>query len=233
MSHVTGVIGISSGESARYATFYDELTQVDRPENVVVLQAAGLYIQKNRDQLAKQALALGAEWIWYVDDDHFFPPDTLTKLLAHNVDIVSAVAVRRVAPFLPVVYYEEDADGEVQKHSFAGDDIGLKPVLAAGAGCILVKTHVHTAMGAPYWRFGTTKSGELDGEDIEFCKRARANGFTIWYDFNAPIGHKTTVIVYPQRKPDQWYIQMIDSKGVLIGERPTAPRIIQPTPRLA
>ena len=233
MANVTGVIGISSGESARYATFYDELTQVERPDNVVVLHATGLYIQKNRDQLARQALELEAEWIWYVDDDHIFPPDTLEKLLAHNVDIVSAVAVKRASPFLPIAYDDEDADGEAQNHRFATDDVGLKPVLATGAGCLLVRTPVHTAMGAPYWRFGMTKSGELDGEDIEFCKRARAKGFTIWYDFDAPIGHKMTVVAYPQYTRGQWHIQLLDSKGVLIGERPTAPRILQPTSRLA
>ena len=223
---IPGVIGISSGESSRYASFYDELTQVERPEGTIVSHAVGLYIQKNRDQLAAHAIELGAEWIWYVDDDHVFPPDTLQKLLAHNVDIVSGVYVKRVAPFLPVVYDHEDTNGEMTRHPFTSQDIGLKPVLALGGGCLLVKTHVHVALGAPYWRFGTTLTGEMDGEDIDFCKRARANGFTVWCDFNAPVGHRTTVVAYPQqREPGQWHLRLLDSKGALIVEGNASQRV--------
>ena len=224
--HVTGVIGISSGESARYASFYDELTQVDRPDNVVVSHAVGLYINKNRDQLAAHALDLGAEWIWYVDDDHVFYPDTLEKLLAHDVDIVSGVSVKRVAPFIPIVYYDEDADGEMQKHAFTPGDTGLKSVLAVGAGCLLVKTKVHRELGPPYWQFGRTGSGEMDGEDIDLCRRARAAGFNVYCDFNTPFGHRMSVTAIPQQaESGQWTLRFLDSKGKLIVEGATSKKV--------
>ena len=219
---VVGVIGISSGESARYACFYDELTQVDRPDNVVVLHAVGLYVNQNRNQIAEQAIAMGAEWILYVDDDHIFQPDTLQRLLAHNVDIVSALCVRRVAPFLPVIYDRVDADGEEVKHYFTPEDVGLKPVLAAGAGCLLVRTYVHTALGPPYWRFSQTVKGNMVGEDIDFCQRAREKGYKVWCDTDTPIGHRLTVAAFPyQVSPGKWMLNILDSKGTLIVNGPT------------
>jgi hypothetical protein len=226
MAHTTGVIGISSGEVGRHASFYDELTQVERPDHTVVSHAVGLYVNENRHQLAEHAIALGADWIWYVDDDHCFRPDTLTRLLAHDVDIVSGLYVRRVAPFLPVFYEHEDADGEVLKHCFTSHDRGLKPVLAVGAGCLLVKTHVHQTLGAPYWRVNQTATGDMVGEDIDFCRRARQAGFTVWCDMEAPIGHYITAIAYPhQPQPGEWTIRLRDAKGSPIVEGPAA---IQP-----
>jgi GT2 family glycosyltransferase len=220
---IVGVIGVSSGEVSRHASFYDELTIVERPENVIVSHAIGLYINKNRNQLAEHAIELGAEWIWYVDDDHCFHPDTLTRLLARNVDIVTGVAVKRVAPFLPLIYEREEGDeGNFVKHYFTPDDVGLKPILAAGAGCFLVKTHVHKTLGSPYWRFSETSTGDMIGEDMDFCMRARAMGFTVYCDMDAPIGHRTTMTVYPQQKsPGEWMLNIIDSKGTLVVTGPT------------
>lgn len=217
MSDIVGVIGISSGEVSRHASFYDELTVVDRPDHVIVSHAVGLYVNKNRDQLAEHALELGADWIWYVDDDHCFHPDTLTKLLAHDVDIVSGLYVRRVAPFIPVFYEDEDSDGEPEKHYFTIKDTGLKPVLATGAGCLLVKTSVHKALGPPYWRCAQKPTGEMIGEDIDFCYRAREKGFKVWCDMDTPIGHRISAVAYPhQESPGNWQLKIIDSTGKLI-----------------
>ena len=217
MVHVTGVIGVSSGELARHASFYDELSYVDRPPNTVVSHAVGLYVSKNRNQLSEHALELGADWIWYVDDDHCFHPDTLTRLLSHDVDIVSGLYVRRTSPFLPVIYDKETDDGDVEKYHFSPQDTDLKPIVAAGAGCLLVKTKVLKALGSPYWRFSQRPDGEMVGEDIDFCLRAKAKGFSVYCDMNAPIGHLTTVAIYPyQNGPGNWTLKILDNQGKLI-----------------
>ena len=213
---VTGIIGVSSAEHARHASFYDELSYVDRPPDTVVSHSVGLYVNENRNQLSEHALELGAEWIWYVDDDHCFHHDTLTRLLAHDVDIVSGLYCRRVAPFHPVIYMEEAPDGDVVKYALQNQHSGLQQVVATGAGCLLVKTKVLEALGAPYWRFSQRPDGTMVGEDIDFCVRARAAGFTVWCDMDAPIGHLTTVAVYPHRANDAWMLKIIDSKGKLI-----------------
>ena len=222
MSNVVGVIGVSSGEVGRHASFYDELTHVNRPDGTIITHAIGLYINENRNQIANHAIELGAEWIWYVDDDHCFHPDTLERLLAHRVDIVSGIYVKRVSPFLPVLYDKADESGELIKHTFTSQDVGLKPVLAVGAGCLLVNTRVHKALGTPYWRFSYNSQGGLNGEDIDFCQRARAHGFTIWCDMDAPIGHYITAVAYPyQETPGAWTLRILDSKGKLIVTGPT------------
>ena len=213
---VTGIIGVSSAEHARHASFYDELSYVDRPPDTVVSHAVGLYVNENRNQISTHALELGAEWVWYIDDDHCFHPDTLTRLLAHNVDIVSGLYCRRVAPFHPVIYMEEDADGDVVKYALQNQHVGMQQVVATGAGCLLVKANVLRTLGAPYWRISQRPDGTMVGEDIDFCVRARAAGFTVWCDMDTSIGHLTTVAVYPHRVNDAWALKILDSKGRLI-----------------
>lgn len=211
---VIGVVGISSGEVGRHASFYPELLQVRRPLGTVVLHSLGLYVYENRNRLTAQALKLGAEWIWYVDDDHRFAPDTLERLLAHNVSIVSGVYVKRGAPFTPLRYYQEDADGSITDAYFAQQDTGLKSVAAVGAGCLLVRRAVLDAIGPPHWQPGRSAIGDTLGEDVEFCRRVREKGFKIWCDFDTPVGHLATGVITPRRSQDgTWRLELMDLKG--------------------
>ena len=220
---VTGVIGISSGEQARYSLFYDELTQVERPEGTVVIHSTAPLVNECRNKIAEEALTQGAEWVWYVDDDHSFHSDTLMRLIHRNVDIVSGLYISRTSPFKPIFYEEENEDWVIMKSSLTSQDVGLKPVLATGAGCLLVRTHVLKAMEPPYFRFTQNAKGGIVGEDIEFCSRARAHGFSIYCDMDAPIGHKTTVTLYPHQKSvGQWSLRMIDLGGKTIADGPMA-----------
>ena len=214
---VTGVVGISSAESARHALFYSSLTNVTKPAGTALAHAIGPSISKNRNAIAEQALTAGAEWIWYVDDDQIFPADALFKLLARNVSIVSGLYLQRNAPYVPHMYDREETDGAVYPKYIETGDSGLKRVLSTGAGCLLVRTAVLKALEVPYWRLGQI-GGPLGadawGDDIDFCRRVRAKGFTIWCDLDVPVGHFTTSLVCPSRNADGvWSTTLLESDG--------------------
>lgn len=213
MSHVTGVIGISSPETARHALFYSSLTTVTRPPNVGLVHAISAVIAQNRNHIADRALAEGAEWVWYVDDDQYFQPDTLQRLLAHDVDIVSGLYLQRSSPFRPHVYHKETSTGSVSTRYLSKGDAGVVSVDAVGAGCLLVKTTVFKALEPPYWRLGQIHPAEW-GDDIDFCRRVRAKGFQIWCDLDLPVGHFMTGIVHPAKTPEgEWVTALVQSNN--------------------
>ena len=216
MATTVGVIGIASAESARYALFYSALTRVAKPPHTALAHAMGSTISHCRNQIAEQAIAADAEWIWYVDDDQLFPPDTLLKLLARNVDVVSGLNIRRDPPFAPYLYDKETANGAVWTKHLNSGDAGLQSMLATSAGCLLVRTQVLKALEPPYWRLGQIgglNGTEHAGEDLDFCRRVRANGFKIWCDLDAPIGHFTTMVVSPSVTDGVWSTMVADKEG--------------------
>lgn len=225
MADVIGVVGISSPESSRHALFYSSLTNVAKPPHTALAHAIGSSISKNRNTIAEQALTYGAEWIWYVDDDQIFPPDTLLKLLARNRSVVSGLYLQREAPYVPQMYDREETNGAVYaKHLVAGDE-GLKSVLATGAGCLLIRTAVLKTLDPPYWRLGQNGGilgSDQWGDDIDFCRRVRAKGFTIWCDLDVPVGHFTTGVVYPSQESGKWTTVLADREGTPFMRIPAA-----------
>ena len=212
MSTVKGVIGVSSPELARYSQFYSDLTMVARPAGTALAHAMGQVISTNRNTIAERALGVGAEWIWYVDDDHSFPPDALTRLLARNVDIVSGLYLQRKAPYKPHRYINEEANGAVWTQPLLQGDTGICEVQATGAGCLLVKTAVLKALELPYWRLGQM-APDVWGDDIDFCRRARAAGFKIWCDLDVLVGHYVIHSVFPSRDDEGvWTTRLMEGQ---------------------
>ncbi len=212
---VSVVIGVSCNELARYAIFYVSLLHLRFPVQVDVFQARGANIAENRNLITERALSRGAEWILYVDDDQVFAPNTLTNLLAHNLDVVSGMYVSREMPFIPHMYDIEDERGFVRPRLIEPFESGLKLVNAVGAGCLLVSTKVIHSLEPPYWRLGQiTKDGWND--DIDFCRRVRHAGFQIWCDTDTLVGHQTNGTLWPFRQPDgEWTTIMVQGSETI------------------
>ena len=66
----------------------------------------GTLIVNQRDQLADMALAAGSTHILWLDSDMMFPPDTVQRLLSHNLSIVAGNYVTRQYPHKTVAYRE-------------------------------------------------------------------------------------------------------------------------------
>ena len=213
MGNVTGVIGVSSPESARYSFFYSNLACVEKPQGTAMAHCTGACISQNRNSISAQALDEGAEWVWFVDDDHVFQPTTLTRLLARNVDVVSGIYLQRGVPFNPHMYDREEPNGAVYPAYLTTGKKGLQEVLCTGAGCLLVKAKVLAALELPFWRLGQINPA-VWGDDIDFCRRVRAAGFKIHCDLDVPVGHFFHGVLYPHRDAaGEWTTVFTDSQG--------------------
>ena len=149
--------------------------------DVTPLFCIGTLIVNQRDQLAHMALEAGSTHVLWLDSDMMFPPDTLQRLLAHDVSMVAGNYVTRQYPHKTVAYRElHDWRSYVVNR---GDGQQLIPVAAVGMGCMLTRTDLLQQMSAPL--FQTTWIAETQdhmGEDFYFCQQARALGHDIWID---------------------------------------------------
>lgn len=146
------------------------------------------------------------EWLLMIDDDHVFAPDLLTRLLSHKKDIVAALCLRRDEPYGPFCFTEEISEGVYQPvnlHLHGPSD--LLRVRAVGTGAMLIRRHVFEKIADPW--FTITDSS---GEDMRFCDEASRNGFEIYCDLGARIGHLTTAVVWPVTDP-QWKVGFVIS----------------------
>jgi len=131
----------------------------------------------------------GITHVWFVEEDHVFPNDTLDRMLAVNVDVVATAYGDRRSE-VNLVQYQNNGD-----------------VIYSGMGCMLVKREVFDKLESPYFRtvFIELKKDEkgfvtliprsnihsegYGGQDIYFCTTLVNSGFKINLLPNSKVGH--------------------------------------------
>jgi hypothetical protein len=152
------------------------------------------------------------EWLWFVDGDQVFAPDTLHKLAvtAHRNDIKIMGAVIPIITTAGLIgnCFTVDED-EATTHVIVDPlneklgEPGPKEFAATGCGCLLIHRDVLESMhkdegdhlGYFYEDRPRAADGERrwTGEDVSFCLRARKLGFTVVVDTSVHVGHHKDV----------------------------------------
>lgn len=180
-----------------------------RPAAVAGLQT-GPRLAEARNQVVDAFAKSGDEWLWFVDTDMVFPPDTLDRLLAtaetSGARIVGGLCHTSEAK--PVMFRLLNDDLESERVTTWADGQVVE-VDATGTGCLLIHRGVFAAMkerfamlpsGAenpyPWFVDGmTSRKGDPFGEDTAFCIRARSLGERIVVDTGVRIGHIKQAII--------------------------------------
>jgi len=155
----------------------------------------GYNIDQVRNLIAEWAVK-GFDYLFAVDSDIAFAPDTLQKLLSHDKDVISGIYRQRLEEQLIEIY---DVDYSRMNMNMLNEN---KPIQigACGFGCVLVKSHVFKSVGYPQFEYHSALDhNHTFSEDLDFCKKARANGFEIWVDPTIICNHygKTNYPVKP------------------------------------
>ena len=174
------------------ALFAFSLAQLKTVENCTLSMKMGSLIYTSRNNIATEALQMDADYVFWLDSDMVFKPDTLIKMMdtlqKNDLDILSGLYFRRVPPYSPVLFDKIEVEGLNCDYSeFKEIPEGLFEVGACGFGCVLMKTDVffdvQSKFGNMFAPIGNT------GEDIAFCWRARQCGYKIICDPSVICGH--------------------------------------------
>lgn len=220
-----GTVAIITGELTRYALFWFHAFNVQYaiPEGTTVTGRIGSDIPEARNHLIKEMLeSEDSEWIWFVDDDHTFPHDIVLRLLAHDVDVVTPLVLRRQSPFWPIA---TGLDGNYLDLAAVRPDEGLVPVMFAGTSGMLIRRRVLEALEFPWFEYGHDEDKRRVSEDVNFCKRATEAGFEIHVDPSFTMGHTTTATVEPvwDQDQDQWMTGLTIADGYTVYTGVTPP----------
>lgn len=133
----------------------------------------------------------GFDYLFSVDSDIAFPPNTLKKLLSHDRDVVSGLYIQRKPGEHTLEIYEANDRGGVSNIPYGKiKGRGLVEVQGCGFGCVLVKAAVMKSIGYPQFRYHSALDHRNTiSEDVDFCRKALAKGFRIWADTSVKCQH--------------------------------------------
>lgn len=192
-----------------------DLGHDQRLSHRIGMRAASGGLVEARNQVVTEFLTSDADWLFWLDSDMGFAPDTLDRLLAAadpaQRPIVGALCfawkeTRQDGLFgfrcvsRPTILNWVEYDG-VQTFMGSVDvpDNELVKCAATGMACIVVHRSVFDKIGDRDW-YNRIKGtdGSMLGEDISFCVRAGARGVPVHVHTGIPTNHQKTLWVGPE-----------------------------------
>jgi len=195
----------------------------DRVERVVSVQSGPLVASARNDLAALFVSAATSDWLWMVDTDQVFAPDTLVRLMDAGAGgafpIVGALCYRQRREQAtaqgqlnfgsdeaePTLYELVDgAEGPDLVQYTVWPENTLVEVAATGTGCLLIHRRALEAIAAgwggkrdevwPWFRESTLGRRRLS-EDLTFCLRARSAGLKVHVHTGVQVGHMKQVML--------------------------------------
>ncbi len=159
-----------------------DLVQGHKPMNRAIMtrMVKGMEVGYARDCLVDYALALEEphiSHIFFTDDDVFFPPNALIRLLEHQLPIIGGLYYAKTAAKQPLMLGAE-THGTIQ----SWEPGAIVPCWAHGMGCTLIERRVFEDIEPPWFRtmqgeFVSEREFRQETEDVHFCRKAREVGY--------------------------------------------------------
>ena len=203
-------IGLPISWQFVHSDFFDSFVAMEKPDFDAIRMASGS-IEEMRNRIAERALDLECTHLLFLDADMSYPPDTITKLLANDVDICGALCFKRWPPFIPTLFIGEKYEMKLMDPWPSG----LVEVTATGTGCLMIKTDVFNQIKYPWFEFTKNENGDTVGEDIGFCYKAADVGIKVHVDTTIETEH-----IAQMRINRNWYElnkQLIKNNNASIG----------------
>ena len=131
------------------------------------------------------------DYLFSVDSDISFEPDTLKKLINHDQDIVSGLYIQRKPGQHILEIYQQGRNVPYESIK----DQGLVEIDGCGFGCVLIKGDVFRKMTYPHFVYKSAiDHKDTVSEDTYFCLKAKSLGFKVWADTSILCNHHGSTI---------------------------------------
>lgn len=181
------------------APFAQSLAMLQKVGDCVLSLQMGSLIYTSRNNLAQMAIQMDVDYVFWLDSDMVFEPDTLVRMMdtlkKNDYDILTGLYFRRVPPYTPVLFDKLDIIRDKICSWKEFHEIPAEPfeVGGCGFGCVLMKADVFYDVQSKHGNMFAPIAN--NGEDIAFCWRARDCGFKIYCDPSIICGHVSHSIV--------------------------------------
>ena len=182
-----------------HTLFMASLISMRKPEGTEIAIASCSLVYESRHTLALKALNEGFDRVLWLDSDMTFEPDMLERFSAdldQGMDFVCGLFFTRKRPIMPCVYEvcrpRTKNTGEVvpAKESFRKIPDGIFEIEGCGFAAVMMTTDLIRSAGPrPFF------PEEGFGEDLTFCRKARAAGKKLYCDPAIKLGHIGTQII--------------------------------------
>lgn len=152
-----------------------------------------------RNKACEAAIERGVEYLFFIDSDMDFPPDTLKRLKACNADVACTDMWSRNWPSFRTVMRLTKTDEKGWTHAVPVSDSDLPPKIEArgiedvdvcGMACTLIRTDFLIRFrDEPKFKDQPWFWTARHGEDATFCFNAKEIGAKIRCDFGVVAGH--------------------------------------------
>lgn len=176
-----------------HTAFMVSLLKLNKPAGTEIAVSSSSLVYDARHSLADRAIKLGCDRVLWLDSDMRFEPDLLERLSAdldQGYEFVTGLYFIRKDPVAPCVYeichdvpdrYGRPIPTAKPVRAIPG---GLFEVEGCGFGACMMKTDLICRVGQlPFF----PRDGY--GEDLTFCRSARAAGAKIWCDSRIRADH--------------------------------------------
>lgn len=180
------------------ALFAQSLACMRRVGECTVAFKMGSLVYTSRNDLGKMAIENDFDYVMWLDSDQVFDPDLLERMVKtleeNDLDFLSGVYYRRMAPYSPVLFKQLNYEDEKASWTeFGKMPEGLIEIGGCGFGCVLMSTEVLMSVQG---RYNTMFQPVLGlGEDLAFCWRARQCGYKLMCDTSIEVGHCGQAVV--------------------------------------
>lgn len=155
-------------------------------------------IINNRNEITKSFLKTDCTHLFFADSDMSFPEATLSRLLAHDKDIVGGYYTTKLKPYRSTCMMRDENSPEKYQSRNPVQGEFLVKVDALGTGCMLIKRRVLETLKWPWFYYKPNYAVQkFATEDVAFCEDAIAKGFEVWCDFTIRCGHIGHMLVTP------------------------------------
>ncbi len=194
------LIGIPTGGQPT-RPFLDSLAKLELPPSVTAAERlvwTGNAVAVQREMIARDAVARGADLLAMIDDDIIVEPDALVRLIAAlDADPGAALAgalyySRDSARPMAVARWSSADTTTAAIPAYGGDRVAL--VDGIGFGCVVLRVAVLRALATPYFAshlYVDVQSRVVRqcDEDYLYCERVRGAGWRVLLHAGVRAGH--------------------------------------------